>query len=51
MKSSKAFDDVIHYLEKIIIDGSEIDYIIPVKVQNYMSSFHIFQMKKLSLEK
>ena len=26
MKNSKAFDDVIHYLEKIIIDGSEIDY-------------------------
>lgn len=26
MNSSKAFDDVIQYLEKIIIDGSEIDY-------------------------
>lgn len=26
MNSSKAFDDVIQYLEKIIIDGTEIDY-------------------------
>ncbi|WP_310602013.1 helix-turn-helix domain-containing protein [Anaerosporobacter sp.] len=26
MNSSKAFDDVIHYLENIIYDGSEIDY-------------------------
>lgn len=26
MNSSKAFDDVIDYLEKVIFDGGEIDY-------------------------